>query len=240
MQEKIIEKIRKLLSLAENNPNPSEAESAMLKAQKLLLQYKIEMKEIKDTKKVKIIEAVTNCSANTPWARALGGIISDNFRCMFFLGRISKRDRKVVFLGEEDDAIVAQSMYDYAFTWVNKNSSKYATNMRNKYGIVKGVKQDYILGFLSGLKSKFDEQIKSNESYAMVVVTPKEVNDEFQKLKLKNVQFSNSIQCHGSQQARQAGYNDGRNFSTNMIGGKSNGKGGSIYEAIERRCDGFK
>ncbi len=94
--------------------------------------------------------------------------------------------------------------------------------MRNKHGIVKGVKQDYILGFLSGLKSKFDEQIKSNESYAIVVVTPKEVKDEFQKLKLKNVQFSNSVQCHGSQQARQAGYNDGRNFSTNMIGEKSN------------------
>lgn len=225
MKEKMIEKIKKLISLSENNSNEAEAQSALLKAQELLLQYKIEMKEIKDTKKVKIIEAVTNCSANTSWARALGGIISDNFRCMFFFRGTSKRDYKLVFMGEEDDAMVAQSMYDYAFTWVNKNSSKYATNMRNKHGIVKGIKQDYILGFISGLKSKFDEQIKSNESYAMVVVPPKEVNDEFQKLKLKKVQLSNSVQCHGSQQARQAGYNDGRNFSTNMIGGKSNSKG---------------
>ncbi len=116
VQEKIIEKIRKLLALSENNSNSSEAELAMLKAQELLLQYKIEMNEIKDTKKVKIIEAVTNCSANTAWARALGGIISDNFRCMFFFRRISKEDCKLAFMGEEDDAIVAQSMYDYAFT----------------------------------------------------------------------------------------------------------------------------
>lgn len=54
VQEKIIEKIRKLLSLSENNSNSSEAELAMLKAQELLLQYKIEMNEIKDTKKVNL------------------------------------------------------------------------------------------------------------------------------------------------------------------------------------------
>lgn len=224
VQEKIIEKIRKLLSLAENNPNPAEAESAMLKAQELLLQHAIDMADVKDKPAVKVIQVVSKASANTSWGRSLAYIISKNFRCIEFYRRISQNDRKVVFLGEEEDAEIACSMYDYAYKWLNKSACNYATRMRNTQGIVKGVKQDYILGFLSGLTSKFNEQIKSNESYAMVVVTPKEVNDEFQKMKLKTVKLSDSVRCHGSQQALQAGYNDGRNFSTNMIG-KSNDKG---------------
>lgn len=219
MKEKMIEKIKKLISLSENNSNEAEAQSALLKAQELLLQYKIEMKEIKDTKKVKIIEAVTNCSVNTAWARALGGIISENFRCMCFLRRISSRDRKLVFMGEEDDAVVAQSMYDYAFTWVNKNSSKYATNMRNKHGIVKGIKQDYIIGFLNGLNSKFHDQVKEHKSFELAIVVPKEVKDSFQERvkTFKTSNLSSKIVSHGSAIAQSDGYKDGRNFSTNLL-----------------------
>lgn len=225
MQERIIDKVRKLLSLAENNPNPAEAESAMLKAQELLLQHAIDMADVVDKKDVKVVQVVSTESINTPWGRSLAYIISKNFRCIEFYRRLSQKDRKVVFLGQEEDAEVACKMYDYAVKWVDKSACKYATKMRNTQGIVKGVKQDYILGFLKGLQSKFEEQVKSNESYALVVVTPKAVTEEFQTLTLKNVKCSSSMSCHGSQQARQAGYNDGKNFSTNLIGGKSNGNG---------------
>jgi hypothetical protein len=215
-KEKITAKIKKLLNLAGNNPNKEEAQAAMLKAQELLLQYKIEMHEVESTDKVKIKECKTNEGCNTPWARQLAHIIADNFRCMMCFNNY-RNSRTVVYFGEEDDAEVACGMYDYAVVWLNKSACNYATMMRNKHGITKGVKQDYILGFLQGLKDKFAEQIKQNECYALAVVVPKTVKEYVEKQEIKKVTLSNTMNVHGSQAARVAGYNDGKNFGTNYL-----------------------
>ena len=45
-QEKIIDKIRKVLELSKNNPSEEEAQAAALKAQKLMAEYHISIKEI--------------------------------------------------------------------------------------------------------------------------------------------------------------------------------------------------
>lgn len=215
-KEKITAKIRKLLALATNNNNQEEAQSAMLKAQELLLQYKIEMNEVEENKQVKIIESVTKEGCNTPWSRHLAHIIAENFRCMMCYSNY-RNSRTVVFFGEEDDSEVACGMYDYAVVWLNKCACNYATKMRNNHGIVKGVKQDYILGFLQGLKDKFAEQVKKNECYALAVIVPKEVKEYVAQQEIKSVTLSNSISTHGLQAARQAGYQDGKSFSTNHL-----------------------
>lgn len=44
--DKIIEKIRKVLELSKNNPSIEEAKSAALKAQKLMAEYHVSMTEI--------------------------------------------------------------------------------------------------------------------------------------------------------------------------------------------------
>lgn len=217
-REKIQARIKKLLNLAGNNPNKEEAQSAFLKAQELLLQYKIEMHELDgNAEETKIIEAVSHEPSNTPWARSLAHIIAKNFRTMHFLRRVGSVNKVVVFFGEEEDAQVACSMFDYAVVWLNKSACNFATMMRNKHGIVKGVKQDYILGFLKGLSDKFDEQIRANQQYALVVVVPPKVKEEYGKLELKKSTFSNNMTTHGSEEARAAGYQAGRSFQTNMI-----------------------
>ena len=48
MKEKIIEKIKKALALANNNKNPNEAQAAMLMAQKMMAKYHIEMQEVEE------------------------------------------------------------------------------------------------------------------------------------------------------------------------------------------------
>ena len=48
MNEKIIEKIRKCLELANNNPSEEEAKSAALMAQKLIAKYDISMADVED------------------------------------------------------------------------------------------------------------------------------------------------------------------------------------------------
>ena len=220
-KEKIQAKIKKLLNLAGNNPSSTEAESAFLKAQELLLQYKIEMHEVTGkTESIKIVEAVSHQSVNTPWARELSIIIAKNFAVMKFNRKIGPSDRVAVFFGEEDDANIACGMYDYAVVWLNKSACNYATKQRNSGGPVKGVKQDFIVGFLKGLKDKFDEQIRANNQYALVVVVPPEVKKAYEGLGLIKLNLSNSMTTHGSQEARAAGYQAGKGFQTNMIGGK--------------------
>lgn len=46
MEERIIEKIRKCLVLANNNPSEEEAKAAALQAQKLLAKYNISMADV--------------------------------------------------------------------------------------------------------------------------------------------------------------------------------------------------
>ena len=56
MKEKIIEKIKKALALANNNKNPNEAQAAMLMAQKMMAKYHIEMQEIEESEESEIQE----------------------------------------------------------------------------------------------------------------------------------------------------------------------------------------
>lgn len=54
MKEKIIEKIKKALALANNNKNPNEAQAAMLMAQKMMAKYHIEMQELEEAEEPEI------------------------------------------------------------------------------------------------------------------------------------------------------------------------------------------
>lgn len=49
MDEKLVKKIQKLLALSESS-NEHEAQSAMLKAQELLIKHKLSLKEVKEFK----------------------------------------------------------------------------------------------------------------------------------------------------------------------------------------------
>lgn len=223
-KEKVRNKIRKLLNLSGNNPNAQEAEAAFLKAQELLLQYKIDMHEIGEgTVGIKIIQVPSHEPVNTPWARDLARIFAKNFAVMMFYRKIGVSSRICVFFGQEEDATVACGMYDYAVVWLNKSACNYATKMRNDRGIVKGVKQDYILGFLKGLEDKFEEQVKANTQYALVVVVPPKVKEEYKTLtsgkEFNHVNLSGNMSVHGSAEARAAGYQAGKSFGTDRLGG---------------------
>jgi hypothetical protein len=218
-KDKIVKKIQKLLNLSGNNPNAAEAESAFLKAQELMLQHKIEESELnKDTKKtMRIISAYCEEPANTVWARQLARLLAKNFACMYYLNRTHKNSTVPTFFGEEEDAETCKGLYDYAVIWLNKSACNYATNMRNKFGIVKGVKQDYIVGFLKGLEDKFKEQTEGNAKYELMVIIPVEVKEAYNNLSLVTKSSNKSMKVHGCEEARQAGYVDGKGFGTDRL-----------------------
>jgi hypothetical protein len=218
-REKAKDRIRKLLNLAGGNPNENEAEVAILKAQELLLKYKIEESELEDGKapELNIVKLRCEKDANTAWEMEIATILEANFGVILYY--MTGHGRKVpVFFGEDDKAQACKDLYEFIAPWLNKRACNYATMMRNKHGVVKGVKQDFIIGFLRGLREKFKEQTASNESYALVVVVSKEVREEYEDFSKGFGKVSMpSMVVHGSREAREAGYQEGKNFSTNQL-----------------------
>jgi len=76
-----------------------------------------------------------------------------------------------------------------------------------------GVKNDYISGFLSGLQAQFAEQLKQNQEWGLVLVKDKEVVEYYENLDLKKGKGS-SAKASGDGQARAAGYQRGKSWSS--------------------------
>lgn len=218
-REQIIDKINKLMRKAEKTMFPEEAQASILAAQKLLLRYKIEQHELtpEEAETIKVVDVMSVIQANTAWGRALVHIFAENFGTLVYYRKNGNRTYPV-FFGEEEKALVCKALYDYTSIWLNKRACAYATKMRNTAGIVKGVKQDYIVGFLQGLSDKFQEQVKADqEMYALVVVVPHEVQQAFDKKEFDGTTKPLSIQLHGLAAARREGYRAGKNFDTDSI-----------------------
>lgn len=132
MNEKIIEKIKKCLELANNNPSEEEAKSAALMAQKLLAKYNISMSDVEDVaiECEEIVEnmirfdTLVNWGTARAWKYELADIVAKNFKCKhFFYGK-----RAVVFYGHKTDTDVAVQVYTFLF----KNGDKLANRLAHK------------------------------------------------------------------------------------------------------------
>lgn len=184
MNEKIIEKIRKCLELANNNPSEEEAKSAALMAQKLLAKYNISMADVEDVTKdcEEIVENViwfdtlANWGVARGWKYELADIVAKNFRCKhFFYGK-----KGVVFYGHKTDADIAAQVYTFLF----KNGDKLANRLAHKanretrkrgYGNnTAGVYNSFVKGYMAGLREALDKQCT-----ALMIVVPQDVSDAY-------------------------------------------------------------
>lgn len=210
-QEKIIEKIKKVLELSRNNPSEAEAQAAALKAQQLMAQYHISMSEIDDITDIEnIVEEVVNVGGGKKWKYSLAHVVARNFRCRyFFYGRWA-----VVFYGYETDAKIAAETFKYLFKVGNKAASSFYNQLRNEakenhiYFNGKGIMNNYVIGYVSGIKAALDKQCT-----ALMIVVPKEVNEKCDdKLKgcKKSIDSSLNLASHHGAEAREAGFYKGR------------------------------
>ena len=178
-EEKIIEKIRKCLALAENNPSEEEAKAAALQAQKLLAKYNISMVDIEaaggSTEQI-VEEAVwfENCVKGVAraWKYELAEIVANSFRCKhFFYGR-----KAAVFYGHETDAKAAAEVYRYLFSMGDKLANRVtyrvlrAYHKRGESAKVSGIYNSWVKGFLKGLRESLSQQCT-----ALMIVVPEDV-----------------------------------------------------------------
>lgn len=189
MKEKIIEKIKKALALANNNKNPNEAQAAMLMVQKMMAKYHIEMQEVEEVEEAEVQENEANIKKGS-WRKILMKVICKNYRCDCFLrGNTGKR---IIIVGSKEDIEIVKTIYEFAENQLLDGFNKYFKNNYEAYTeiqIKNAVRKDYADGFIRGIKEKFsrqkEEEIKKNEQYALVV-TNKKVEEYMKNLNIKN------------------------------------------------------
>jgi len=220
-QETILTKVKKLLALAENNTSADESQNSFLKAQMLLLKHGLTMNDVADsnntnTKNV-LNTSIDESSRMLWWKKSLASIISNNFRCKSFTSFRSVNTR-ICIIGLEEDVSIATEIYNCAVRTVDYQSKLYV-KLNKKSGKTAGLKNDFIIGWLSGLENKFKKQVESCKEYGLILVKDALVVAEVDKMKLRTGQRS-KITANRDADARNAGYKQGNSFngSSKMIG----------------------
>lgn len=201
----ILERVKKVLALANNNPSEGEAQTAMLMAQKLMAQYHISMRDLQteDMGKRTVEQEDIQGGGKTDWQRALGKTIADNLRCEILLF-----SRGFRFIGMEEDLQIATLTFSYSVNIIQKGMKKIRKDYRKEGKDTTGIAKAYVMGFLKGLQDKFNEQVKQ-ENFSLVLVKDNAVIEKA-KAQATGRRKSTSIKYKNDTEAMGRGYQDGR------------------------------
>lgn len=207
--EKILNKIKNLLDLANNNPNENEALAAALKAQELMAKYNIELDQLDHKEETReIVKAVYRQSGKhemKKWKIGLATIIAENFRCKVYF--INKQD--VVFCGYKEDAKIALQVFTYLYEAGNKFAVRYYNKCKKEGRETRGVMNTYLAGFRDGVKDVLGKQCT-----ALMIVTPKEVTESFDEMTKNWKSSTTALRLSGDVAAYSNGKSDGRDMAS--------------------------
>lgn len=207
--EKILNKIKNLLDLANNNPNENEAIAAALKAQELMAKYNIELDQLDDKKETReIVEEIYHQSDKhemRKWKIGLADIIAQNFRCKVYF--MNKKD--VVFYGYKEDAKIALNVFTYLYEIGNKFAVRYYNKCKKEGEETRGVMNTYLVGFKDGVAEVLEKQCT-----ALMIVTPKEVTESFEEMTSGWKTIKSTLRLSGDTSAYSNGKSDGRDMAT--------------------------
>lgn len=218
VSEKLLEKINNLFKLAEGNANENEAQNALLIAQKLMAQNGIEQSEIHSILKPKEVlkDNITELGRLTWWESSLSQVIAKNFRCEMYISQ-RRAGKTITFLGLKDDVNLAKIVYTFASEAIIREASKFMKSYNKNHitlGSTAGIKNDYILGWIKGIESKYQEQVSQN-GWGLVLVKDPLVQQELNKIHLRKGQASQITRSHNNG-AYSNGYEQGKNFNSPM------------------------
>ena len=207
--EKILNKIKNLLDLANNNPNENEAIAAVLKAQELMAKYNIELDQLDDKKETReIVKEVYYQSGKhemKKWKIGLAAIIAQNFRCKtYFLG-----GQDVVFYGFKEDAKIALEVFTYLYEIGNKFAVRYYNKCKKEGKETRGVMNTYLVGFRDGVAEVLEKQCT-----ALMIVTPKEVTESYDEMSKGWKKMKSTLRLSGDTSAYSNGKSDGKDMAT--------------------------
>lgn len=209
------EKIKKLLALSESS-NEHEAKSALLKAKKLMAEYKVSEADLEDIQNKAVVRVTTqfDCSKRRePWMVSLSAIIGQNFCCQAFRNKYPGRQTQTIgFIGLEGDIETCVSIFEYAVSCIRSNIQHIRKEMQDcSWEYRKRVCDGYGFGFASGVREAFEKQKEQDETgWGLVMVIPKEVKDATKDFGHES--FDGAAQQRMHRKGFVKGYEDGEKF----------------------------
>jgi hypothetical protein len=204
--EKIIDKIRKILAKSGNNSSQAEAQSALLKAQELLAKNGLTMEDIKvKTHQDPVVKEIIKRGRVTWWQSRMGVILSNNFRCECYISSGSG----LIIMGRQGDVEIARVLYEYALSFIDYQTQKLRGKFRKQGLPTDGIMNDYCVGFMDGLKEKFTSQVE-NMGFGLILVKDSELVQMYNNLNLKTIKHS--FKRSGNEEAYGTGFNHGKAF----------------------------
>lgn len=228
MDKKITERIKKLLALA-NSDNEHEANSAMAKANKLMLENSISMDEMnRDAEYCKEqLEVQFRVPPEEEWVRP---ILSQFFKVDFVTRKTPGKSPNVVFiLGSDTNVEIAKYVRDFLM----KTYKSLFVSYRKKTGCHVSSKKSFYYGIYTGLTEKLKEAHKQVEKEHGLVLSKKDaglekyIRDAFDNLRSSKRKASGITDADavisGESEGRSISINKGMNSSgqgQSLIGGK--------------------
>lgn len=220
VNEQIVEKIGKLLSLATSDVE-EEARAAMLKAQALMAAHNLSLEQVatfsggSDRGRTgglgqgPVVEQTVEKPARTIqyWQKLLTSVVTENFRCACVYRSYRNGSRDIVIIGTPTDVAVCRETLVFSFHSAINCWSRYrATRTFRSRRSLEASKRDYMIGFTRGLRDAFAAQVKEK---AIVLVRPAQVDDHLSGMHLRSepaVRRNFMVDRH----AQRRGYEEGR------------------------------
>lgn len=214
MKDRIVSKIQKLLARTQSN-YAAEAESALLKAQELMVQHGLSLRDVQETQpeEAQNVEERGVFHSQAPmWHGRIARILADNFRChsiWLWQYRAGRNIRVITFIGLTDDVQIVTEAYSYAISLVRFNLR---CIKKRRPRITTGYLNTYIDGFISGLNAKFREQV-DRQQWGLVLVKDKEVVSAYEAYDPTTITpKGRAPQKNNNPNAYHKGYIDGKSF----------------------------
>ena len=123
MEDKLINKIKKLFALAENNPNEHESGQALIAARKLLDRHNLSVTDL--TKKEDVLVTFVK-DVNMPYTRIIFNSISRLYDCQYVLSNPHH-----LLIGTESNRVTAKIVIDFVLSTIRRESRGLGNGYRN-------------------------------------------------------------------------------------------------------------
>jgi hypothetical protein len=223
-EEKIIDKIQKLLALAGNNPNPHEAEQALKSAHKMLLKHNLSIEDV-DITDERLVIRLTATWYGAPWVRSLAGAVGKLYFCRVFTQDAPRGQKVYNFIGTQSNTEVAKDIAHWLTYAIYREGRRQDKEARQK-GFHTAFCRSATIRIEERVNLIIDEakeeqaDVYGGTSTALVVAdyykTTAEENEDFMSgLGIRFRKTRTSSRGGRVQQGRAAGYDYGNSLSLN-------------------------
>lgn len=208
-----IEKIKKCLSLANNNSSENEVKVAMKMAHAMALKANICIDDLDFNpdiaKKIEVTKDTIKQSTKgvQMWRYRLCKVIADNFRSSIYKEQ-TLYGSNIKVIGAKKDVEIIKVVFEFAENAYQELSKKYLNKVKKERNVDRSLsvrlKNDYFEGYLNGLKEAFEENV---QELGLIVLKPEAVDEFMGTCKKQNIK--GSVRA-GNQDALWQGHADGQ------------------------------